>query len=675
MLRHHRPGRFIVASCVAIAAACMPREAPLSPLAAYDDVLTLAGSPDSARDASAPAFSDLGAWHMFGLPDASADDPAFTGPLVLFGGGGWVGRTLVGFRAWRGGDATPQAWTPAERDASHLPGRLHRHLVATGLDLTLDLAFVSERSALVRAVLANTGPGPLVLRTGWSGDASFLAATLVPDATGVRIAPEGAAWIVDVRVDQDGSPEVQVGEGRSYEIGTGAWTLPPGGSTAQFVLVSAYGSEAALDQDAARRAFLVAEAQARMDDQARRWEGYLASVLSRLAPDAPDAHRRIAVKAVETLVANWRSPHGDLRHAGLFPSWAYRGFHGLWAWDSWKHARALALFAPGLAEDQVRAMLDWQDDAGMVPDVIYADSLENNRRDTKPPLAAWAVAGILGATGDTAFVREVYPALRAYHAWWYTNRDHDRDGLCEYGSTDGTRIAAAWESGMDNAVRFDAAKMVENGPGAWSLDQESVDLNAYLYAEKLYLAELARAAGRLDDAAAHTHAADVLAARIRDVMWDEEDGYFHDVRLRTGEPVRVAGPEGWIPLWAGVATPEQARRVAEVMMDPARFLARVPLPTLAMDRPEFDPTDGYWRGPVWLDQAYFGVRGLERYGLDAEASELRAALLDGPVGLTAGAPIYENYDPRTGQGLNAPHFSWSAAHLLMLLDAGDEARR
>ena len=25
---------------------------------------------------------------------------------------------------------------------------------------------------------------------------------------------------------------------------------------------------------------------------------------------------------------------------------------------------------------------------------------------------------------------EVYPALAAYHAWWYANRDHDGDGLC-----------------------------------------------------------------------------------------------------------------------------------------------------------------------------------------------------------------------------------------------------
>ena len=42
-------------------------------------------------------------------------------------------------------------------------------------------------------------------------------------------------------------------------------------------------------------------------------------------------------------------------------------------------------------------------------------------------------------------------------------------------------------------------------------------------------------------------------------------------------------------------------------------------------------------------------------------------LFDHPRGLKGSpAPIYENYDPITGRGLNVRHFSWSAAHLLML---------
>ena len=37
---------------------------------------------------------------------------------------------------------------------------------------------------------------------------------------------------------------------------------------------------------------------------------------------------------------------------------------------------------------------------------------------------------------------------------------------------------------MDDAVRFDNRNMVQNNNHAWSVNQESVDLNSYLYADK-----------------------------------------------------------------------------------------------------------------------------------------------------------------------------------------------
>ena len=38
------------------------------------------------------------------------------------------------------------------------------------------------------------------------------------------------------------------------------------------------------------------------------------------------------------------------------------------------------------------------------------------------------------------------------------------------------------------------------------------------------------------------------------------------------------------------------------------------------------------------------------------------------AGLKEGAPIHENYDTHTGARLKAPHFSWSAVHLLLLYE-------
>ena len=51
----------------------------------------------------------------------------------------------------------------------------------------------------------------------------------------------------------------------------------------------------------------------------------------------------------------------------------------------------MASFFPELAKDNIRVMFDYQQPDGMIIDCIYPDASENNYRDSKPPLAAWAV--------------------------------------------------------------------------------------------------------------------------------------------------------------------------------------------------------------------------------------------------------------------------------------------
>ena len=148
----------------------------------------------------------------------------------------------------------------------------------------------------------------------------------------------------------------------------------------------------------------------------------------------------------------------------------------------------------------------------------------------------------------------------------------------------------------------------------------------------------------------------------------QSTGFFYDREIATGRLLTVQqGPEGWIPLYTGIATKEQAKRVADILMDSTKFATKVPFPTLVADHIKFNPLKGYWRGPVWLDQAYFGIKALEQYGYKKEADLLSQKLLQNAEGLLDDAPIRENYHPISGKGLNANHFSWSAAHYLMLL--------
>ena len=59
-----------------------------------------------------------------------------------------------------------------------------------------------------------------------------------------------------------------------------------------------------------------------------RWEGYLTKILRK---DMKPEYDRIAVKAVVTLISNWRTHRGGLLHEGIVPSHAAYYFVGFWA--------------------------------------------------------------------------------------------------------------------------------------------------------------------------------------------------------------------------------------------------------------------------------------------------------------------------------------------------------
>ena len=59
---------------------------------------------------------------------------------------------------------------------------------------------------------------------------------------------------------------------------------------------------------------------------------------------------------------------------------------------------------------------------------------------------------------------------------------------------------------------------------------------------------------------------------------------------------------------------------------------------------------------------------LRNYGFSEEADNATIQIFKGAEGLLGkGKSIRENYHPLTGEGLHAQNFSWSAAHVIMLL--------
>jgi len=637
----------------------------------FPNILNIKNVPEQSEDWSVYCFFDLGAWHGFALPDSSIPSSygGFTGPFLMTEGK-WLSRNLAKLYIYdvRGKKEIDLSQS-TDSEFIYYPGFLNQKLHVDSLTIELNLRYISNQTALIQVNILNESSMERQLRIGWTGNLFFDGAIMKTNQEKIVIELGGNESTLNLRFSQKLNSKIDVGLNYKYykALAEKIIILEPAKSISICMTQSFYAN---LNEQRSEE-ILLTEALDNPDKYINenniRWNGYLKDIFKKQNKWNKDSsYRDIAVKSLLTLINNWKSPIGSLQHDGIVPSYNIGYFNGFWAWDSWKHAAALTSFAPELAKNQIRAMFDYQDKFGMIADCIYSDSTENNWRDTKPPLSAWAVWKVFQSTYDKEFLKELYPKLVKYHEWWYAYRDHDQNGLCEYGSTDGTMIAAKWESGMDNAVRFDDAEMLQNNEYGWSLNQESVDLNSYLYAEKIYLASIAKELGNESYKVKFEDDAKELKIAIQKFMFDEESGFFYDINLLNKDFIKVQSPEGWIPLWTRVAIEEQAKLVKKVMTDTSTFATFIPFPTVSKSHPEF--SEGYWRGPVWLDQAYFAIKGLEKYGYEEEADKFTRQIFDHAEGLkNSDLPIRENYNPINGKGLRVNHFSWSAAHLLMLL--------
>ena len=621
-------------------AACNPasENIPTGKRYEFNNILDIAYTPDTLTRCRG-WFTDAGSWMGFTLPQKDHWVNGFCGPFSLdMNRRQWMAQSAVtvGYA-----DQANVIFTPDS--TCYFPGELYLSASSEEGKIIQRLNFLDASTALLR-IHSDAGKELSLTASQWGKEIQ------VQTDQNTVIARHPSGEIVALTF----TPDVSVkGTDNNYQAKIN------GSEHDTYVAISFYTGEKELSAGLQKAQLALSNPQEGLKANKERWEGYLTTILRK---DMKPEYDRIAVKAVVTLISNWRTHRGGLLHEGIVPSHAAYYFVGFWAWDTWRFSAALAKFDPELAKDNIRAMFDYQQPDGMIIDCIYTDPAENNARDSKPPLVSWAVDEIFTHTNDTAFISEMYPQLMAYYKWWYNKRDHNRNGMCEYGSTDGTLEAAAWESGMDNAIRFDDAKMLKNNGAedAWSMDQESVDLNAYLALECKLLKKFASILGVTFDGPDYS-------SQVADYFFDKEKGFFFDRRLKDGSFIQEPGCEAYTPLWTEVATADQVKAMLPLLTDTAKFSTYIPFPTVAADNPKYNPR-GYWRGPIWLDQTYFAIRGLRNYGYNKMADEYTLQVFDRLQGLKEGAPIHENYGTHTGELLKAPHFSWSSSHLLMLYD-------
>lgn len=323
---------------------------------------------------------------------------------------------------------------------------------------------------------------------------------------------------------------------------------------------------------------------------------------------------------------------------------------GIWNWDTAFHAMTTSRFDTDLAKDCMRGFMQYQKADGMFPDVIYKSG--NKVEDlTKPPVLPWAAITVYRADPDKEFLEEAYHRFVRNEEFWTTRRMHG--GLFHYYS-EGTEedvkkndyLFARYESGWDNSPRWDAPV----------IDYWPIDLNCYMVTFYRSMAEIATVLGL--DATPWKEKETVLTDRILSTLYDEDQACFVDRNFKTGAYSRVITPASFTPLFIGIATQEQACAMLEVARDPSRFYPG--MPSVSYDDPTY--SQGYWRGPTWLNIAYFAAKGLKDYGYTETANGIRDYILDMVDANKDG--IYENYDSKEKKGLHWHSFSWSACFVI-----------
>jgi alpha,alpha-trehalase len=166
------------------------------------------------------------------------------------------------------------------------------------------------------------------------------------------------------------------------------------------------------------------------------------------------------------------------------------------------------------------------------------------------------------------------------------------------------------ESGFDTSFRF--------GPFSGSTeDYAPICLNALLYKYERDLAFITATLGDTNAAVIWGSAAGDRLQAINSLLWDESAGLYFDYNLQTKQRSTYRYLTTYYALWAGIASPAQAKRL----------VAALPL----FERPggltmSTEITGEQWDEPFgWAPTNWLATVGLVRYGYTAEAQRIARA--------------------------------------------------
>ena len=382
-----------------------------------------------------------------------------------------------------------------------------------------------------------------------------------------------------------------------------------------------------------------------------------------------------------------------------------------WNWDSSFITFGLVTADEEKSKDEIRKLLSAQWKNGMIPHIIFWEDGDyfpgkkeweikikgiHTSGITQPPIIVHSVHNIFKKTGDVKFLKKHLPRLENLLNWWLAERSEDQALVY---------VRHPWETGMDNSPAWDEAlasinpkdifykrrdiihsSSSEHRPLTWDYDRyiyllrqaklmnwdefkikkvcpfliEDILTNSIFINACFKLSEIFEMVGNNSKRYKWLNQAKKSQKKARSKLWNANIQNFVSYNLIQSKQIPINSIAGLISTYGNIPNEEQCNALMKNISDNfSEFKYIVPSYVgnqLALER--------YWRGPIWINTNWMLFIGLQNYGKFNLADKIKK----NSIKLIEKNGFYEYFNPKTGHGIGANNFSWTAALYLDFLE-------
>jgi glycogen debranching enzyme len=240
------------------------------------------------------------------------------------------------------------------------------------------------------------------------------------------------------------------------------------------------------------------------------------------------------------------------------------------------------------------------------------------------PLFLMLVAKHAAWTGSLELFRDLRPHIELALQWLERYGDRHATGYVSYESRTHKHRS---HKGMVNKGWKDSGDGIVNEDGSLAQPPIAlVEVQGYVYAAKLGMADLFARLGEHAKAKRLKEEAQRLRARFNRDFWMESEGCFVLALQKDGRPASVVSSNPGHALWTGIADDDKAQRTIDRLMAKDMF-SGWGVRTLSEKARAYNPI-GYHLGTVWPHDNSILAAGFRRYGRDQEALRIFHGLFD-----------------------------------------------